>query len=102
MHASTINKQVLDVAIVPSSQGELGPQVSDSFPFKWINKKWKEGFYVTSMATSHTRWAVVMSRNAGYIDQVLFCRPGSCPLPAHIRTSIISELNRIARTTSPA
>jgi hypothetical protein len=45
-------------------------QVSDSFPFKWINKKWKEGFYVTSMATSHTRWAVVMSRNAGYIDQV--------------------------------
>ena len=44
-------------------------QVSDSFPFKWINKKWKEGFYVTSMATSHTRWAVVMSRNAGFIDQ---------------------------------
>lgn len=45
-------------------------QVSDSFPFKWINKKWKEGFYVTSMATSHTRWAVVMSRNAGFVDQV--------------------------------
>jgi len=44
-------------------------QVSDSFPFKWINKKWKEGFYVTSMATSHTRWAVVMSRNAGFVDQ---------------------------------
>ena len=44
-------------------------KVSDSFPFKWINKKWKEGFYVTSMATSHTRWAVVMSRNAGFIDQ---------------------------------
>ena len=43
--------------------------MSDSFPFKWINKKWKEGFYVTSMATSHTRWAVVMSRNAGFIDQ---------------------------------
>eukprot|EP00891_Asterochloris_glomerata_P000435 jgi/Astpho2/435/fgenesh1_pm.00011_%23_15_t len=44
-------------------------KVSDSFPFKWINKKWKEGFYVTCMATSHTRWAVVMSRNAGFIDQ---------------------------------
>ena len=44
-------------------------KVSDSFPFKWINKKWKEGFYVTSMATSHTRWAVVMSRNAGFVDQ---------------------------------
>ncbi len=44
-------------------------KVSDSFPFKWINKKWKEGFYVTSMATSLARWAVVMSRNAGFIDQ---------------------------------
>lgn len=44
-------------------------QVSDSFPFKWINKKWKEGFHVTSMATSHTRWAVVMSRNAGFVEQ---------------------------------
>ena len=43
--------------------------MSDSFPFKWINKKWKEGFYVTAMATSHTRWAVVMSRNAGFVDQ---------------------------------
>ena len=27
------------------------------------------GFYVTSMATSGTRWAVVMSRNAGFVDQ---------------------------------
>jgi hypothetical protein len=45
-------------------------KVSDSFPFKWINKKWKEGFYVTSMATSGSRWAIVMSRNAGFSDQV--------------------------------
>lgn len=44
-------------------------KVSDSFPFKWINKKWKEGFYITCMATSHTRWAVVMSRNAEFVDQ---------------------------------
>lgn len=54
------------------------PQVSDSFPFKWINKKWKEGFYVTSMATSHTRWAVVMSRNAGFVDQVRLLRVCVC------------------------
>ncbi|RRT67669.1 hypothetical protein B296_00024760, partial [Ensete ventricosum] len=40
-------------------------------PFKWINKKWKEGFFVTAMATAGTRWAVVMSRNAGFSDQVL-------------------------------
>ncbi|KAG5517673.1 hypothetical protein RHGRI_038158 [Rhododendron griersonianum] len=46
-------------------------KVSDSFPFKWINKKWKEGFYVTSMATSGSRWAVVMSRNAGFSNQVV-------------------------------
>ena len=45
-------------------------KVSDSFPFKWINKKWKEGFHVTSMATAGSRWAVVMSRNAGFSDQV--------------------------------
>lgn len=45
-------------------------KVSDSFPFKWINKKWREGFYVTSMATAGSRWGVVMSRNAGFTDQV--------------------------------
>uniref|UniRef100_A0A803N862 non-specific serine/threonine protein kinase n=1 Tax=Chenopodium quinoa TaxID=63459 RepID=A0A803N862_CHEQI len=46
-------------------------KVSDAFPFKWINKKWREGFYVTSMATAGSRWAVVMSRGAGYADQVV-------------------------------
>ncbi|KAM7480488.1 hypothetical protein LguiA_028701 [Lonicera macranthoides] len=46
-------------------------KVSDSFPFKWINKKWKEGFYVTSMATSGSRWGIVMSRGAGFSDQVV-------------------------------
>jgi hypothetical protein len=45
-------------------------KVSDSFPFKWINKKWKEGFYVTAMATAGSRWTVVMSRNAGFSAQV--------------------------------
>jgi len=45
-------------------------KVSDSFPFKWINKKWREGFHVTSMATAGSRWGVVMSRNSGYTDQV--------------------------------
>ncbi|KAF3775779.1 hypothetical protein EJ110_NYTH46633, partial [Nymphaea thermarum] len=46
-------------------------KVSDSFPFKWISKKWKEGFFVTSMTTAGNRWAVVMSRSAGYSDQVV-------------------------------
>ena len=46
-------------------------KVSESFPFKWINKKWREGFYVSSMATAGSRWAIVMSRGAGFSDQVL-------------------------------
>ncbi|KAI4376290.1 hypothetical protein MLD38_014072 [Melastoma candidum] len=46
-------------------------KVSDSFPFKWINKKWREGFYVTAMATAGNRWAVVMSRGAGFTNQVV-------------------------------
>lgn len=45
-------------------------KVSESFPFKWINKKWREGFHVTSMATAGSRWGIVMSRNAGFSDQV--------------------------------
>ncbi|KAL8204692.1 hypothetical protein R6Q57_010315 [Mikania cordata] len=46
-------------------------KVSESFPFKWINKKWREGFHVTSMATAGTRWGVVMSRNSGFSNQVV-------------------------------
>ncbi|CAN6439797.1 unnamed protein product [Victoria cruziana] len=46
-------------------------KVSDTFPFKWISKKWKEGFHVTSMATSSSKWCVVMSRNSGFSDQVV-------------------------------
>ena len=29
-------------------------KVSDAFPFEWIKKKWKENFYITSMATAGT------------------------------------------------
>ncbi|GAA0158193.1 non-receptor serine/threonine protein kinase [Lithospermum erythrorhizon] len=62
-------------SLVVMSKGTLFTQqsykVSESFPFKWINKKWKEGFHVTSMATAGTRWAVVMARNAGYSNQVV-------------------------------
>jgi hypothetical protein len=62
-----------DVLIYAGTQyTQQSYKVSDSFPFKWINKKWREGFYVTSMATAGTRWGVVMSRNAGFSDQVRF------------------------------
>jgi hypothetical protein len=46
-------------------------KVSDSFPYEWIKKKWKEGFFVTSLATSSQQWAVVMSRNTGFVEQAV-------------------------------
>jgi len=54
-------------------------KVSDTFPYKWINKKWRDGFYVTSMATAGNRWAVVMSRNAGFSEQVAVLFHSTCP-----------------------
>jgi len=47
-------------------------KVRDSFPFKWISRKWKEGFCVTSMATVGNQWAVIMSWNAGFSNKVIF------------------------------
>ncbi|CAN4120231.1 unnamed protein product [Withania somnifera] len=46
-------------------------KISESFPFKWINKKWKTGFYVTAMAIAGSRWAIVMSRGSGFSDQTV-------------------------------
>ncbi|GJR48982.1 RNA-directed DNA polymerase, eukaryota, reverse transcriptase zinc-binding domain protein, partial [Tanacetum coccineum] len=46
-------------------------KVSDIFPFKWINKKWKEGFLVTSMTTAGNKWGIVMSRDSSYSSQVV-------------------------------
>jgi outer membrane protease len=43
-------------------------KVSNTFPYKWINKKWRDSFYVTSMTTTGSRWAVVVSHNAGFSD----------------------------------
>lgn len=62
-------------ALVVMSQGvpytQQSYKVSDVFPFKWINKKWKEGFFVTCMTTAGSKWGIVMSRNAGYSSQVV-------------------------------
>nr|XP_043627545.1 casein kinase 1-like protein HD16 [Erigeron canadensis] len=62
-------------ALVVMSKGTTYTQqsykVSDIFPFKWINKKWKEGFLVTSMTTAGNRWGIVMSRDASYTNQVV-------------------------------
>ncbi|XP_050216855.1 casein kinase 1-like protein HD16 [Mercurialis annua] len=62
-------------ALVVMSKGtpytQQSYKVSDVFPFKWINKKWKEGFSVTSMTTAGSKWGIVMSRNAGFPSQVV-------------------------------
>ncbi|KAJ0799807.1 putative protein-serine/threonine kinase CK1-CK1-Pl family [Helianthus annuus] len=62
-------------ALVVMSKGTTYTQqsykVSEVFPFKWINKKWKEGFLVTSMTTSGNKWGIVMSRDTQYSDQVV-------------------------------
>ncbi|KAA8528147.1 hypothetical protein F0562_035602 [Nyssa sinensis] len=69
--AGTNNGSSLVVMSKGTQYTQQSYKVSDSFPFKWINKKWREGFHVTSMATAGTRWGVVMSRNSGFSDQVV-------------------------------
>lgn len=44
-------------------------QVSKVFPIQWIRRKWAKSYYVTSVAHSNMRWAIVMSRNAGFVYQ---------------------------------
>ncbi|TVT99896.1 hypothetical protein EJB05_54708, partial [Eragrostis curvula] len=59
------------LTITGVSYSQQSYKVSESFPYKWINKKWKEGYHVTTMATAGNRWVVVMSKNAGYTKQVV-------------------------------
>ncbi|KAF8696391.1 hypothetical protein HU200_037302 [Digitaria exilis] len=69
--AGANNGSSLVVMSKGTSYTQQSYKVSDTFPYKWINKKWRDGFYVTSMATAGSRWAVVMSRNTGFSDQVV-------------------------------
>ncbi|CAI0389935.1 unnamed protein product [Linum tenue] len=69
--AGTTNGSSLVVMSKGTAYTQQSYKVSDVFPFKWINKKWKEGFSVTSMTTAGSKWGIVMSRNAGYPNQVV-------------------------------
>ncbi|XP_065848988.1 casein kinase 1-like protein HD16 isoform X1 [Euphorbia lathyris] len=69
--AGTTNGSALVVMSKGTPYTQQSYKVSDVFPFKWINKKWKEGFSVTSMTTAGSKWGIVMSRNAGYPSQVV-------------------------------
>ena len=44
-------------------------QVSGPFPVTWISRKWRDGYYITSLAHFETCWAIVLSKNAGLVDQ---------------------------------
>ena len=44
-------------------------QVAESVPIKWINTKWTEGYYITSMAYFQGKWVFIMSKNASFVDQ---------------------------------
>lgn len=79
MHDTSMRKGCVDnlllylipcIATEGTSYTQQSYKVSDVFPFKWINKKWKEGFSVTSMTTAGSRWGIVMSRDAGFSNQV--------------------------------
>ncbi|XBH73239.1 hypothetical protein VPH35_100369 [Triticum aestivum] len=69
--AGTINGSSLVVMSKGTPYTLQTYKVSESFPYMWISKQWKEGFHVTSMGTAGSRWGVVMSRNAGYSYQVV-------------------------------
>ncbi|CAL5222850.1 g5275 [Coccomyxa viridis] len=44
-------------------------KVSKSFPIKWISNNCTIGWYITSMAYFQGKWVIVMSKNAGFVDQ---------------------------------
>ncbi len=43
--------------------------MDDEFPFERISKYWEQGFFITSIATLPTQWAVVMSTDSGFEEQ---------------------------------
>ena len=51
-------------------------KVSDAFPFEWIKKKWKENFYITSMATAGQPMAFIFSE--GYCSLTRFKKHHHC------------------------
>ncbi|KAH7560427.1 hypothetical protein JRO89_XS10G0015800 [Xanthoceras sorbifolium] len=57
--------------VYADEQAGTGDKLDLSLTHININKKWREGFHVTSMATAGSRWGVVMSRNAGFSQQVV-------------------------------
>ena len=51
-HAGSCHGSSLVVMSKGTRYTQQSYKVSDAFPFEWIKKKWKENFYITSMATA--------------------------------------------------
>ena len=64
-HAGSCHGSSLVVMSKGTRYTQQSYKVSDAFPFEWIKKKWKENFYITSMAT-----AGVCQR---YLQSLLLC-----------------------------
>ena len=50
--AGSTNMQALVVMSKGTKFTQQSYKVSDSFPYEWIKKKWKESFSITAMATA--------------------------------------------------
>ena len=51
-HSGSCHSSSLVVMSKGTRYTQQSYKVSDAFPFEWIKKKWKENFYITSMATA--------------------------------------------------
>jgi hypothetical protein len=49
----------------------VSPARTPVFPESWVNSKWKDGYFITSMAFGNGGWLVVMTKGANYLDQKL-------------------------------
>ena len=55
------NMQALVVMSKGTKFTQQSYKVSDSFPYEWIKKKWKESFSITAMATAGgVPWSIVV------------------------------------------
>ena len=60
MAAGSTNMQALVVMSKGTKFTQQSYKVSDSFPYEWIKKKWKESFSITAMATAGgVPWSIV-------------------------------------------
>ena len=61
MAAGSTNMQALVVMSKGTKFTQQSYKVSDSFPYEWIKKKWKESFSITAMATAGgVPWSIVL------------------------------------------